>query len=64
MKTMTRPTDDRLGGRLINLAFNLYDRDFLNGREPDVSISQRVQLVVDQYERHKHELYDCVDYVI
>jgi hypothetical protein len=64
MKSMTRPDDDRLGQKLINLAFNLYDHDFLNGKDPDIGISHRVQLVVNQYERNKHRLYDDCEFVI
>jgi hypothetical protein len=63
-RQLQRPSNDRVGSRLISVAFKLYDCDLLNGRDADVSIAQRVQLVINQYERHKGELYDQCEYVI
>lgn len=65
MKSLTRPVHTEIASRLIARAFSLYDRDFLNGKEPNIAIDQRAQLVIDQYEKHKHVLYDCDrDFVI
>lgn len=56
MKSLELPRNCDVADRLLATAFNLYDRDYLNCTDKDVSISQRVQLVIDQYELHKHEL--------
>lgn len=58
-----RPANNRLGGKLIQTAFNLHDCDYLNSASI-LAVDERVQIVIDAYESSKDQLYDTCEYVI
>ncbi len=60
---IVRPIDRFIAGRLIYMAFNLYDRDYLNGKV-EMAIDERAQIVIDAYEANKYKLYDTCEFVI
>ena len=53
-----------VGSKLIGVAFTLLERDVLNGKTPDITISDRVQVVIDKYELNKSKLFDDCEFVI
>lgn len=52
------------GTKLCNIAFTLYERDKLNGNDKNICIDDRIKLIIDAYEKHKHKLEQPIEFNI
>lgn len=57
------PCSECAVARQLISTFTLFDRDAFDGNW-QLTIDQRVQMTINEYERHKHELYDQAEWVI